>query len=410
MTANGEHRFGKAYTEAMEHEKNQSDIADILTDDATFSIMQDMPRDETLGDPLNIPAETFRARMQAEVIATGSISEASRTTLLDAPDTSPPNRSKQTYRARFMRGKEAEYDATTEAYRTIGDDSGSNHFRALEDCRKFAEFVREKTTGEVKVMGSSCRDRWCPMCAGQKASYAKEQTEIYLKAMKAPRMLTLTLRNNDSDLKSQMDFLTLSFRTLRQRAYWKRHVKGGIWFLQIKRAENSGFWHPHLHVIIDGEYMEQHRLSELWEQVTFGSPVIDIRRINDIEYTAKYVARYTARPAKLADMPLVDRIEVILSLFRKRMCGTFGTGKTVTLTPPKIENDSEWSSIGWYDTVMAEARKNPNAMQIVKAYFNDEIISEDLYESYTGMKVNQILEPYEPPPPVQILLDFFQPK
>lgn len=306
-----------------------------------------------------------------------------------------------------MRGKEDEYAATEQAYMALYESPSNSHLHSLRECRKFANFKREKMTGEVKVFSSACRERWCPMCSAQNASYAKEQTQMYIESLSAARFLTLTLRNNTSNLKDQIEFLMMSFRTLRQRAYWKKHVTGGIWFLQIKRGKNSGCWHPHLHILLDGESMVQGRLSQLWEQVTFGSPIIDIRKVSNAEEVAKYVARYCARPAMLKDMPLLDAVEVISSLFRKRMCGTFGTGKTVTLTPPKIEACGEWQDVGYYDEVVRDAKKNPKAQAILRAYFNDHALSEEVFEAYTGLSVSVEFKLYEPQENPQMYLDFY---
>lgn len=327
--------------------------------------------------------------------------------LLDPQETSQPIASKPTYRGRFMRGKEDEYAATEQAFQSLYGSPSNHHLSGIRECRKFASFKREKVSGEVKVFASACRERWCPMCAGQKASFAKEQTQMYIESLQSPRFLTLTLKNNGNDLKFQMDFLMESFRTLRQRAYWKRNVTGGIWYLQIKRGEDSGCWHPHFHILLDGNYMEQKRLSQLWEQVTFGSPVIDIRRISNPEEAAGYVARYTARPANLKDMPLLDRVEVITALAGKRLCGTFGTGKTVTLTPPKVAATGEWQEVGYYDKIVHEAKKNPHAKAILRAYFNDEILTEEKYKAYTGLSVNVEWNSYEPKEHPQMYLDFY---
>lgn len=327
--------------------------------------------------------------------------------LLEPQETSQPNRSFLSYRGKFLQGKEDEYRATLEAYEAMFPDEYNSHRQALQHCRQYATFKRDKMSGAVKVFSSSCRDRWCPMCAGAKAGYAKEQAKMFIDSLTAPRMLTLTLRNNDSTLKEQIDFLTQSFRTLRQRAYWKQHVDGGVWFLQVKRGKDSGRWHPHFHILLDGEYMEQARLSELWEQVTFGSPVIDIRRIHDVESMAAYVARYTARPAVLGSMTLEDRIEVIISLFRRRMCGTFGTAKAVTLTPPKVEDNSEWSDLGFYDEIVLKAKRDPLAKEILKAYYTDEPISEELFTQFTGLPVHSMQIEYVPPTDIQPYLDFY---
>jgi len=328
-------------------------------------------------------------------------------TSLDPQETSSPFVPNDTYRGRFMAGREDEYAATEQTYQALYESPSNSHLMGIRECRKYAEFKREKQTGDVKVFSYSCRDRWCPMCSGQKASYAKDATEVYLKAMTAPRFLTLTLKNDISDLKSQIEFLQQSFRRIRQRAYWKKNVTGGIWFLQVKRGKNSGCWHPHLHIVIDGEYMEQARLSALWDLVTFGSPVIDIQSITNPEETAKYVARYCARPAYLKDMPLTDRVEVVTALFGKRLCGTFGNAKAVTLTPPKVEDTGEWSTIGYHDEVVNKARTSPAAKAVLRCYYSGEPMSETAFEEYTGQPVNFTLADYVPKKEPQLYLDFY---
>lgn len=327
--------------------------------------------------------------------------------LLEPQETSQRNITDWTYRGRFMTGKEKEYEATHEAYMEMYGSPSNSHLMGIRECRKFASFAREKITGEVKVMASACRDRWCPMCSGQKSKYAKEQCELYIKSLKVPRFLTLTLRNDGAELQHQLEFLSKCFVTLRNRAYWKRNVTGGVWFLQVKRGKNSGCWHPHLHILLDGDYMEQGRLSALWEQVTYGSPVIDIRRINNVEEAASYVARYSARPAILADQPLEDRITIIKALFGKRLAGTFGTGKTVTLTPPKIKDDSEWSTIGFYDVVVGKAESDPAAKAVLIAYNAEIPLTESEYLAYTGTPVYIEVPDYVTKKPKQFLLDFY---
>ena len=331
----------------------------------------------------------------------------SPTSLLEPQETSQSNSDKVSYRGRFMAGKEKEFAATRAAYVEMYQSPSNNHVMGITDCRKFAHFARDKSTGDVKVFADACRDRWCPMCAGQKAAYAKDQTEIYTKSLEAPRFLTLTLRNNESALKTQISFLQDCFRKIRCRAYWKKNVTGGIWFLQVKRGKDSGCWHPHFHILLDGNYMEQQKLSDLWKLVTFGSPVIDIRRIHNVEAAAKYVARYTARPAALADMPMADRIEVIKALHGKRLCGTFGNAKTVTLTPPKIEDGSEWQKIGYYDQVIREAATKPAARAVLDAFFQYEPLSEVAFENYTGFKVNPEIIPIPVYKPKQMIMDFY---
>jgi len=364
MTANKEHRFGPDWCDEEISEENQA-LCDEINREFSSSLVQ-------------------------------------------PPETKPPNALDCTYRGRFMAGKEKEYEATIEAYREMYQRKSCPHIHAMEGCRTYASLRRDANSGDVMVFGDSCRERWCPMCAGQKAAYAKDQTEIYVKSLNAPRFLTLTLRHNESDLKTQVAFLQESFARIRNRAYWKKNVTGGIWFLQVKRGKNSGLWHPHLHILIDGNYMEQARLSALWELVTFGSPVIDIRRINNAASAASYVARYTARPAALAEMCIDDRVEVIEALFRKRLSGTFGNGKAVTLTPPKVEADGDWQYIGNFDDIVKKAKTDPNAKAILIAYNTYQPLSEEVFERFTGHMPGFVSLMSEPKPvSKQMLLDFY---
>lgn len=398
MTANGKARFGDGFPEPIESVLNSVFHGDEI-DYSKFPGKDLQVENDIDGHVMN----------QEELETLQSINESSGVSKLEPPETTSAKYSKWSYRGRFMAGKEEEYEATLSAYKQIAAGKSCNHVHALQGCRTFANFQRDSVTGDVMVFGDSCRDRWCPMCAGQKASYAREQVETYIKNLNSPRFLTLTLRNNESSLKHQVTFLQQSFSKLRTRAYWKKHVTGGVWFLEIKRGKNSRMWHPHLHILLDGEYMEQGRLSALWEQVTFGSPIIDISKISDIEKAAKYVSKYCSKPAMLKNYSSEDRCEIIEAMFRKRLCGTFGTAKTVTLTPPKVESDADWQYIGSFDDIVEKAEHSLPARAIMIAYSSGEPLSEGAFEDFTGHPPGYIDSWTKPKPPDrQLWLDFYK--
>jgi hypothetical protein len=386
MTPNGKYRFGDEFPEPLKEILNE-----------VFN-----------PDPADDSAENRRYVTIDGIEYLDSEFGPDGTSLLEPPETTPLNSFDGTYRSKFMAGKEKEYLATLEAYLEIYRDKPNTHVGAIRECRTHATFQRDSATGDVKVFGDSCRDRWCVMCCAQKLAYAKDQAAMYIKSLTAPRFLTLTLKNNESSLKHQVAFLQQSFSKLRNRAYWKKNVTGGIWFLEVKRGKNSEQWHPHLHILLDGNYMEQGRLSALWELVTFGSPIIYITRISDVEHAAFYVAKYSSKPAVLQNMPLADRMETITALFRKRLCGTFGTAKSITLTPPKIETDNNWDYIGHHDDIVRKAEKDPAARAILVAYNNYEPLTELEFENFVGHAPGyvSIVSPRKPPNP-QLFLDFY---
>jgi hypothetical protein len=341
-----------------------------------------------------------------------------RLSILDPQETTSPFSPKQGYRQHFLNSCENEYWATLEAYYKIWPEPNDNHVEALSGCREHAYFARDKATGEVKIMTDSCRQRWCPMCADQKAKYAKESTRRWIETLEKPRFLTLTLKHCEESLKSQIEFLQDCFRRIRYRAFWKRNVTGGIWFLQVHRSKHDQLWHPHLHILLDGNYMEAAEVSALWDLVTFGSPVINIKQIKDVEYAAKYVARYSSRPARFVTMkkgtqevesimPLDDRIEMITALHGKRLSGTFGTAKAVTLTPPKIENTSEWQQIGFFDEIVENAATDPNARAVLDAWKTEDPLTEDEFRAYTGIDNRKPEIIFKPPALIQYNLEFY---
>lgn len=315
---------------------------------------------------------------------------------------------KGTYRAQFMAGKHGEYAATVEALKAMCNKQAGSRIIALDNCRRFAHFAMDRASGDLRVMTDSCRQRWCPMCAGQKSKYAKESTRRWLDDLEMPKFLTLTLKHQEGELLPQLQFLQDAFRTLRQRVYWKRNVTGGIWFLQVHRSKHDGNWHPHLHVVLEGKYMVHGDLSELWDQVTYGSPVVHLVGIDDNEKAADYVARYAARPAKMEEQPIADRIEIMEALHGKRLSGTFGSAKCVTLTPPKIEDGPDWQFVASYDVVVSDSTTNKAAQALLDAWKLDKpapMWAIKVYADKGKPKIN--LEP-ETKPDIQYLMDFFK--
>lgn len=338
---------------------------------------------------------------------TESFIDSDSVSILDAQETTSLKRLKPTYRAQFLEPCQDEYDATCEAYAQIYPHISDWNRYSLEHCRQHAFFAMDRVSGDVKIMTDSCRERWCPMCAAQKASFTRTSVQGWIESLDSPRFLTLTLKHCEEPLLPQIEFLQDAFRRLRMRIWWKRRVFGGVWFLQVHRSEEDGCWHPHLHILLDGKYMEEGKLSDLWDVITWGSTIVYITQIHNPEDSARYVARYSARPARFAKMVLADRVEMITAMKGKRLSGTFGTAKCITLTPPKIKSDNDWLMIGHYDTLVRDAKKLPAASLIVKCYLDGCPITDDEFFAYTGHEVNPEIPSILNPKPAQYLLDFF---
>jgi hypothetical protein len=85
--------------------------------------------------------------------------------------------------------------------------------------------------------------------------------------------VTLTVRNGD-DLAERFRHLHSGQRELWMRKHRGRGsvldgVVGAVWSYEVKRGQNSGDWHPHLHMIALAEVEpSQERLSREWYDIT----------------------------------------------------------------------------------------------------------------------------------------------
>ena len=109
------------------------------------------------------------------------------------------------------------------------------------------------------------------------------------------RFITLTLRHTDAPLKQQIKRLYTSFQRLRKDKLWKNSQTGGIVILEVKWSKDTGQWHPHLHVISDGGYIQKSDLSNKWNEITGDSSIVDIKLLSAEKDAAHYLAKYVSK-------------------------------------------------------------------------------------------------------------------
>jgi len=282
--------------------------------------------------------------------STCSASEPKSDPLLDTIETS--GRFPLSYHDYLKNKDPSEFNASLEAYDALDQYSTSHRSKQLRECRNFAWFAINKESREVKVLANACRLRWCPICARAKSAAVAFSVGEFLKNIDRPKFLTLTLRHSVAPLAHQINSIYKAFRALRKTKLWRKKVKGGIWFFQIKKSSADKLWHPHIHCVLESGYIAQQALSELWFKISKSSFVVDIRTVYKKDKAADYIARYSARPSNLKDMPLDDRISLISSLHGRRLCGAFGSAKGVDLKGARPDDDGTWRRIStWSKTL-----------------------------------------------------------
>ena len=178
--------------------------------------------------------------------------------------------------------------------------------------------------GRVVSSPGFCRDRMCPTCQQRRARDVSAKVGDLTIRMNSPRFLTLTLKAVDRPLFLTIAALTASFRVLRETTEWNRHVRGGVYVIEVTRNAETGCWHAHLHIIFDGEFWHQRDISRVWLSVTGDSPICDVRAIFDRKAAANYVAKYVSKPTDQANWPPPALREFAVDMHGRRMIHTFG--------------------------------------------------------------------------------------
>lgn len=295
-------------------------------------------------------------------------------TQLDAVETTVNLTADVSYRSFRVASCLDELEATKELYAKIDSADNKSRSSALEECRKYAWFARNVETNRVHVVSNSCRLRWCPICSKARTSYIINNLSPWMMNRKVTRFMTLTMKHTDASLSDQIARLYSCFRTLRKHKWFKKHVSGGIWFFQVKLSPNRQNWHPHLHCIITGKYIPKMELSKLWLKITGNSKIVDVKMVRDPSDTATYVARYSARPAQLRHYHLALRIEIFAAMHGRRLCGSWGVAKGVSLSPPTSVESTKFVKLGSWSQVQHLRHSDIDAKTIYDCWIHGEVI------------------------------------
>ena len=137
----------------------------------------------------------------------------------------------------------------------------------------------------LRLAADRCHNRWCEACQAERRRLICRNLCAGLDRLNlskdALRFVTLTLAHNAKPLREQLDRIYSCWQRLKQRPFFKTRIKGTIAFFEVTISQKDGRWHPHLHVMIHGDYIPKDKLSATWREVTGDSFIVDIRLIRN---------------------------------------------------------------------------------------------------------------------------------
>lgn len=282
----------------------------------------------------------------------------------------------QDYKEFRRSSDQVEWEKSEWLYNRLFESGDRDRREAFRNCRGLAWFVRQKFTGEVRVFSNACKLRWCPICSRAKTYHIQESCKQWISGKVGVKFLTLTLKHTNSPLSNQISALYQFFRALRKRKDIASYVRGGVWFFQVTFSKRTEQWHPHLHCLLDSDYIPQAYLKQIWKEITHGSEIVDIKSIHNTDKVSSYVARYCARPCNLKDYDEEQCIEIFNAFHGRRLCGSWGTGSDCKLSNIKSDDIDCWQRVGSYKAVVSQAYSLSRARIILEAWLSKKPVPE----------------------------------
>ena len=223
----------------------------------------------------------------------------------------------------------------------------------VQGCGDYLIFRHYFTIDRVKLHGASlCRKHLlCPLCAIRRGSKFLAAYLSKWEVIKAQNpalnayLVTLTVKDGE-DLKERFQHLHKGQRELWMRKHRGRTsspligVVGAVWSYEIKRGQNSGLWHPHLHMIALAESMpDQVELSREWHSITGDSFIVDVRPISQEDPASGFVEVFKYA-VKFSDQLPADTVHAWVTLASKRLLASSGCFRGVEV-PESLLDDSE---------------------------------------------------------------------
>lgn len=169
---------------------------------------------------------------------------------------------------------------------------------------------------------NSCSVRVCPHCAYRRSLVLAARMERFTLGKKGLRYAVLAERNC-TDLKEGTRLLWESWTRLRRSARWKKYVRGCVVALEVTYNPQDTSWHPHLNVLMEGDFFPFEELNQAWVTATEHRGYTSFIRAAD-EGTVRELIKYVTKIADLLETPAA--LDQFLSAIEKRrLVRTYGS-------------------------------------------------------------------------------------
>jgi hypothetical protein len=196
----------------------------------------------------------------------------------------------------------------------------------VHNCHK--KFRRKRCDGnhDWATADNSCSVRICPHCSHRRSKILAARMQTFLVGKTELRYAVLAERSSEN---CEAGILSLwkAWTSLRRSVCWKRKVKGCIAVLEVTYNAKDKTFHPHLNVLMEGEYFPFEELNQAWIKATEGNGQTSFIRAAD-ENTVFELIKYVTKIADLLEhAAALD--EFLSAVYGSRIVRTYGTFRSM---------------------------------------------------------------------------------
>lgn len=268
--------------------------------------------------------------------------------------------------------RHSHWTARREKIRTTLFKSGASELQIKnwDNCGSACQILYSPSTGTVRLAANYCKCRHCQPCARAKANRIARNLKSKLQSREveqlhrdgnAERFVTFTLRHRNDRLAPLIAKLFAAFKKFRKDPAWSKTQLGGAAILEVKYT--AAGWHPHLHVITTGRYVDVRDLSAAWLRSTGDSSNVDIRRMDRGADACHYVCKYMTKgvSSEVWDDDSLAQ-EYICAMRGTRCANTFGNWRGWRLTKP-TSDVTDWKPLCTLQELLRRAQHGELAAQ-----------------------------------------------
>jgi hypothetical protein len=126
-------------------------------------------------------------------------------------------------------------------------------------------------------------------------------------------------------------------------------------------------WHPHLHVLCAGNYIEKSSLVVAWQSVTGDSYIVDVSLLTGGDAIASYITKYVTKPVPAAVYRDDAALTEAMTAFRGRHVAlTFGSWRGFRLTE-EPDDATDWLPVCSLAALLCRVAANDDAAEEIIA-------------------------------------------